>query len=102
MHSLLRSVAVICFLLHVSLGDAQQKSVHKPVVISPTHPKDSRGETVYDEQDANHPEATVVVGVLTLPVVIDAPKPKLPISSRTHHRKLNIIVEGVVAENGDL
>jgi hypothetical protein len=105
MQSILRSVVVVnlCLLFGGLLGEAQQKSAqHKPVVISPTRPKDSRGETVYDEQDAGQPNATVVPGVMTLPELIKGAKPKIPMSSRVHHRKLNIVVEGVVAENGDL
>ncbi len=86
-----------------SSTDAQEYiSYHEPVIISTTHPMDSRGETVYDEQDDAQKGAAVVPGVLLHPKLLSKVKPHIPMSSRTHHRKLNIIVEGVVTASGDV
>jgi Gram-negative bacterial TonB protein C-terminal len=86
-----------------ALVDAQEKPAeHKPVIVSTTYPKDSRGETVYDEQDEAQKGTPVVPGILVHPEPFHRAKPRIPVSSRMHHRKLNIIVEGVITANGDM
>jgi hypothetical protein len=84
-------------------SEAQQSaSVHKPVVVSQTLPKDSLGEIVYDEQDASQPDTPVVPGILVHPEILKVVKPKFPMSARLHHRKINLLIEGVVTANGDV
>src|SRR5882757_1303494 len=96
-------ITFVAALLSVgSFALAQEKPVeHKPVIVSTTYPKDSRGEIVYDEQDEAQKGAPVVPGILVHPEPFHPAKPRIPVSSRMHHRKLNIIVEGVVTANGD-
>jgi hypothetical protein len=105
MHRILRpifGIALVCFSVGL-LAAAQEKSAeHKPVIVSTTYPKDSRGETVYDEQDEAQKNAPVVSGILVHPEPFHPAKPKIPLSSRMHHLKLSIIVEGVVTANGDM
>jgi hypothetical protein len=80
----------------------QLPALHKPGVVSKTHPKDSRGETVYDEQDETQTQLPVVPGLLLPPVVLKQVAPTIPRSSRWSHRKIKILVEGVVAANGEI
>jgi hypothetical protein len=97
-------IAFVAALLSVGFfAIAQEKPVeHKPVIVSTTYPKDSKGEIVYDEQDEAQKGAPVVPGILVHPEPFHPAKPRIPVSSRMHHRKLNIIVEGVVTANGDM
>jgi hypothetical protein len=48
------------------------------------------GEIVYEEQDEAQKGAPVVPGILVHPEPFHPAKPKIPVSSRMHHRKLNI------------
>ena len=62
-------ITFVAALLSVgSFALAQEKPVeHKRVIVSTTYPKDSRGETVYDEQDEAQKGAPVVPGILVHP-----------------------------------
>ena len=103
MRSVLRIILGVAPLFVGVFAIAQEKPVeHKPVIVSTTYPKDSIGETVYDEQDEAQRGAPVVPGILVHPEPLHPVKPKIPVSSRMHHRKLDIIVEGVVTANGDM
>src|SRR6266851_4091553 len=96
-------VALFSCLAGLAATAAQQSpAVHKPAIVSTTHPQDSRGETVYEEQGDTQQGVPVVPGLLLAPEPLNQIKPKIPVSSRMHHRKLNITVEGVVAANGDV
>jgi hypothetical protein len=72
------------------------------VIVSTTHPKVPQGETVYDQQDDAQRDAPVVPGFLLPRKPLKQVKPHIAMSSRMHHRKLNIMVEGVVTANADV
>jgi len=74
----------------------------KPWIVSLTHPKDSRGETVYDERDEIHKNIPAIPGVFIYPRLVKQVKPTIPFSTRVHHRKLRVGIEFVVAANGDV
>ena len=70
-------------------------------IVSPTHPKDSRGETVYESQGSTHKDQPVVPGVLVQPSAIKLPDPKYPKSLRKARADADVTVVGVVTESGD-
>jgi outer membrane biosynthesis protein TonB len=100
--SLLCAIFIVGGIEHISAKAQSPGAAPKPVIVSQTHPKDSQGETVYDEQDAAQANAPVVPGVLVHPKFLKAVKPKIPMSARMHHRKVDIVIEGVVTAKGDV
>jgi hypothetical protein len=99
---LLCAIFLVCGIEHIPAKAQSPQAATKPVIVSQTHPKDSQGETVYDEQDAAQANAPVVPGVLVHPEFLKTVKPKIPMSARMHHRKVNIVIEGVVTAKGDV
>jgi TonB family protein len=73
----------------------------KKVIVSPTVPRDSRGETVYETQGDQQREIPVVHGVLLPPAAVKLPEPKYPKSLKKSHSSTEIIVEGVITSTGD-
>ncbi len=73
-----------------------------PFIVSPSRPKDTRGETVYETQGPDQMDQTVVAGTLIQPVPIKLPNPKFPKSLKKSHADADVTVEGVIARDGDL
>jgi TonB family protein len=73
----------------------------KRAIVSPTVPRDSRGETVYETQGDGQRDLPVIEGVLLLPAGIKLPEPKYPKSLRKSHSSADVTVEGVVTPTGD-
>jgi hypothetical protein len=99
---LLCAILVACSTETVSAKAEQSPPLHRPVVVSPTHPTDSQGEVVYDLQDAAQGDAHVVPGTLIFPEMLTKVRPRIPMSTRLHHRKINILIEAVVTAKGDV
>lgn len=98
---ILASIVVIA-LMRVA-GASQHTAVAPPnVIVSPTHPRDSLGESVYDLQSVSTQEAAVVPGTLIPPVLDHAVKLKVPFSSRMHHRIVSFELQGVVTAKGEV
>ncbi|MBS1800063.1 MAG: energy transducer TonB [Acidobacteria bacterium] len=71
-----------------------------PAIVSPTYPKDSRGEVVYETQGENQKDVPIVDGILAPPSSIKLPQPKFPKSFK-HWADFTLTVNGVIAQNGD-
>ena len=90
----------LIFLLTIPI---EMRASHKivnsvgPVIVSISHPHDSRGEIVYENQGAEQKDQPVVTGTFIQPLPIELPQPKYPKS----HKKNEITVEGVIAQNGE-
>ena len=103
-----RVQSVVCAFCLASLFggrrvDGQQSTgSQRHVIVSTKYPQDSLGETVYDEPDPSQSNIPVASGTLVDPVRLTKLKPALPMSARLHHRKINIVVEGVVTAAGDV
>ncbi|HTF61525.1 MAG TPA: energy transducer TonB [Edaphobacter sp.] len=95
-------MSFVCGVGHIQAKAHNPQAATKPVIVSQTHPKDSQGETVYDEQDAAQANAPVVPGILVHPNIVKRTKPKIPMSARLHHKKFHILIEGVVTAKGDV
>jgi protein TonB len=73
-----------------------------PAIISPTHPKDSRGEVVYETQGESQKDQPVVPGVLTQPSPVRTPPPKYPKSLKKAHAAGDVTVSVVITQDGDV
>ena len=78
---------------------AQEAASSKPVIVSPTHPVDSIGETVYSYGDKDGMDA-VVPGVLLPPKVLVAPKPKFSKALKKRRLTCDVAVTGTVSATG--
>jgi outer membrane biosynthesis protein TonB len=68
-----------------------------PVIVSVSHPHDSRGEIVYENQGAEQKDQPVVTGTFIQPLPIELREPIYPKT----RKKDEITVEGVIAQNGE-
>lgn len=73
-----------------------------PIIVSPSVPKDSRGETVYEERGKSQDNEPVVPGVLIRPVPLKTPKVRYPKALKKEHKEGAVTLLGVVTENGEL
>jgi len=73
---------------------------HSPLIISPSTPRDSRGETVYESQGEEQKDIPVVPGVLVLPKPLKMPYPEYPKSRKKAQAIGDVTVKGVIAEDG--
>lgn len=78
-----------------------QGSSSKRAIISPTLPKDSWGETVYESQGDKQKDVPVVQGVLSPPVGVKLPAPKYPKSLKKSKTAADVTLEGIVTATGD-
>jgi hypothetical protein len=72
----------------------------KPAIVSPTHPKDSRGEVVYESQGPAQKDVPVVPGVLLDPKPVKTVK----YSKAMQKAKFagDVTVRGVITASGDV
>ena len=94
----------ICLSFCLAYGqtsDAAQSSDDKPLIKSQSHPTDSRGETVYEEQGVTQKDQPVVSGVFAEPSAINFPNPKYPKSLKKKREAADVTVEGIISPNGD-
>ncbi len=98
----LRSVLTITFLsiMLIIVAKGQTDLSGRSTIVDPSHPQDSRGETVYRIQ-GKQTDFPVVPGVLTLPQAIRTPDAKYPKSLTKPHAIVDATVDGIVAVNGD-
>ena len=102
-------LTLLCAGLFVSPLSAQEPTStyrvtalpHLHLIVSVDHPKDSRGETVYENRRKNQSSVAEVPGTVTLPQVIDMPTPTFPSSMKKLFASRDVEVTGVIAENGD-
>jgi TonB family protein len=94
----------ICLSLCLGYGQtsgAAQSSDDKPLIKSQSHPRDSRGETVYEGQGVTQKDQPVVSGVFAKPSAINIPSPKYPKSLKKSRSDADVTVEGIISQNGD-
>jgi protein TonB len=72
------------------------------MIVSPTTPKDSRGETVYEQQGEGEKSIPLVSGVYLSPVPIKIPIPKYPKSLRRTFSDKDVKLSAVISQGGDL
>jgi protein TonB len=107
MHTRFTIVLVLLFLasslaLEPTIAAAQQEASDAgPQIVSPTRPKDSRGETVYEGRRHPQKDQQVVSGIFVQASPIKMPDPKYPKSLKKVREDADLTVEGVVSENGD-
>lgn len=73
-----------------------------PPIVSPTHPKDSRGEVVYEAQGESQKDQPVVPGVLVQPSPLSTPPPKYPKSLKRAHAAADVTLSCVITQDGDV
>jgi TonB family protein len=98
------AVAILSLLpgLPAVVAQTVQTSVStKPPIVSPTHPTDSRGETVYESQGDDQKDRPIVPGIFTNPSAIKTPLPKYPKSLKKGRAPADVTVEGIAAADGD-
>lgn len=86
----------------LALPIAAKHKVKPQLILSTAHPKDSRGETVYQTAGPNDKGQAPVPGVFVAPKALSIPAPQYTPDSRDASVPLHVSVEGVVAQNGDL
>ncbi len=101
-------VFIFTFTIVTGTTQAQWKNhfaiskVSGPAIISPSVPRDSRCETVYETQGKTQQEVPVVSGVLTQPEPIKMKYPKYPKAYKKEKKTGTVTIEGVVSEDGGL
>jgi len=101
------NIAFVCltfFLLLSSTfctGQTVTRSDGSAIIVSPLHPQDSRGETVYEIQGSSQKNLPAIPGLWIAPQPIKMPSPKYPKSLKTAQEIANVTVEGVIAKNGE-
>jgi hypothetical protein len=93
-------LAVTFLSIMLSVFAEGQTVSSRPTIVDPSHPQDSRGETVYRVQ-GKQTDFPVVPGFLTGPQAIKIVEPKHPKSLMKAHVTADTTVDGVVAVNGD-
>ncbi len=76
-------------------------STNGPAIVSVSHPRDSRGEIVYETQGVAQGDQPVMAGTFEQPTPIKLPQPKYP---KLHKKQLvsdDITVEGIISQNGE-
>lgn len=71
-----------------------------PAIVSPSVPRDSRGETVYELQGDSQKDVAVVLGTITQPTLLKAKLPKYPKVYRKEKREGHVVIEVVIAGDG--
>ncbi len=95
-------VFALCVLPLAVTFPVSAKHKDKPVVIvSPTHAKDSRGETVYKIQGDNEKSQPAIPGAFVPPKVLNLPAPQYTPGSNAPTVTLHVAVDGVVTPSGD-
>ncbi len=74
----------------------------RPAMVSPAHPSDSRGETVYEYRNESDQGSPTVSGTLLPPVLIKSKEPKYPKQYKHTLKEGHVILMGVVAEDGSM
>ena len=91
----------VLFVLITQPAFGQAGVTDRATIVSPTHPTDSRGETVYQTQKPTEPQQPVVPGKLVQSSVIKMPPAKCCKALRNTHLDIEVPIEGVIAEKGD-
>ena len=84
-----------------AIGQATMQASTGPAIISPTHPKDSRGEVVYVTQGESEKDKPVVPGVFVCPSPISTPQPKYPKALKKARSAADVTVIMVITQDGD-
>ena len=104
----IRLIAIAGLTLSFSHGQGQRSNYEitgKPLdvmIVSPTLPKDSHGETVYEKQGESQKNIPSVPGDYSQPVPIKIPIPKYPKSLKKTNSNEDVILRGVISQSGDL
>jgi hypothetical protein len=93
-------VCLAIAILPRAFGKAKPNPYDGPPILCPSLPKDSRAETVYKNQTPDEKNQPVVAGKLVLPRPIKLEQPTFP-QSRFGAKWKEVMVEGVIAQNGD-
>lgn len=72
----------------------------KTAVLSSSRPTDSLGETVYEIRGRGQQDQPAVAGTFTIPVPLNRGFPDYPESMRRTKENGEVVVEGVVAQDG--
>jgi len=102
--ALLLSLVLSASLVPQTKADGIENEPTSPAraaILSPTHPKDSHDEVVYEVQGDSQKNIPTVQGVFIAPSAIKIPNPKYPKSLKRHLADETVTVLGVVAKNGD-
>lgn len=73
----------------------------RSLILSPTHPQDSRAEAVYEIPGESQKDLPIVPGAVVQAVPLKIPIPKYPKSLKRTKSDAVVKVTGVVAQNGD-
>ena len=94
---------IVCLSLLPGMAVKAEKSgAVWPIIVSPTTPRDSRNEIVYERQGKNELTVPIVPGAFVLFKVLKTIEPTYPESLRAKRKGADVKVQGIVAENGDL
>lgn len=107
LHSLLNLSALVVLassLLRGGDGKAQTttKAYAGPAILSPTHPKDSLGDPVYETRGEKDKDEPAVAGVFVSPVAISLPEPKYPKALRKTKSTADVTVLMVITPAGEV
>jgi TonB family protein len=98
--------SLLCLILLTSISiemHASQNivSTNGQAIVSVSHPRDSRGEVVYETQGVAQKDHPIVVGTFAQPTPIKLPQPKYPKLHKKQLDSADITVEGIISENGE-
>jgi TonB family protein len=98
-------LALLCLFLCLGLvqevAALQSTANIGQIILSPTRPKDSRGEAVYQGRGPTQQDQPAVSGVFVQASPIKLPDPKYPKSLKKARADADVTVEGVISESGD-
>lgn len=95
------ALLIPCLLLPTLKAATRQDEIKEQVlVVSPKHATDSKGEIVYDLLARDQVKTPPVPGKFKMLEPSKLIRPKIPYSSRMHHGKLQILIEGVITADG--
>jgi hypothetical protein len=89
-------------LLMVLAAALPQTETPKLTIVSPKHPTDSRGETVYEYQGEDQKDQPVVSGVIVMPHPTKLVKPKYSKALKKERFAGDISLNGVITPRGDV
>jgi hypothetical protein len=95
------SLAALSYASLLAQNPANTNNMDKPAIVSPSHPTDSRGETVYEVQGEKQKDVPVVPGKLLSPTPIKTAVPKFSRTLRNAKFSGEVTIEGVVTPTGD-
>jgi TonB family protein len=84
----------------IPYAQAVQAPSSGAAIVSPTRPKDSRGEIVYEKQGESQKDQPIIPGVLTEPTLVHAPQPRYPKSLKKARSAGDVEITVVVAADG--